>query len=482
MENTFQYILFQTCNRNNYLFSYSLEHILYMHPAMSFLYLRLFENNYRTNFLDEFAYPLKIEEELYTKEEIEYYLKKLMFYIDCVLFDGNCETDQRLDSINKEDVIEAIKNTEQLAIELIQNCNLKCKYCVYGELYKTKFKYNTIEFEKVKDIIDLLASYWRENKFDHAIKINFYGGEPLLKYDLIVDITDYIKTLNIPNVDFSFGMTTNSVLLDKEMIGYFIKNNFILAISLDGDKESNSYRVYKNGKETYDDIAGKIDLIIQENENYFDENVHFISVLHDRNELEEVYSFFQNKYNKSVYIGALNKIDIIEDKLEDFNLLYKPIRNTNRFEINENIYNHEKEWSKILKVYSSFNFDKSARKNMYTGSCLPLKKKIFITADYKLMPCEKISFDINFGSLISDNNKTYIDIDSVVKTHNKYLKQITKQCRKCYYNPLCSYCIYTLNKNTEDEYYCNKYLDNRKMSVYFSEIFSFAEKEVPEYT
>ena len=136
----------------------------------------------------------------------------------------------------ENDIIKSISNTEQLAIELIQDCNLQCKYCIYGSLYKNPFKYNKIKSNDVQKIIDRLLCYW-EFGVTKNIRINYYGGEPLLRFEDIQQITEYIKSKNT-SVNFTFGLTTNGTLLDAYKIDYFVKNNFVLAISLDGNEES----------------------------------------------------------------------------------------------------------------------------------------------------------------------------------------------------------------------------------------------------
>lgn len=111
-------------------------------------------------------------------------------------------------------------------IHLTGKCNLRCKYCYEN-------KNNTeISFDHIKALIDNEI----KTNSNHSV-ITFYGGEPLLRKDLIYQTVDYIKTKECPT-KFYFNMTTNGMLMDTEFIKYIKENNFInIAYSFDGNKD-----------------------------------------------------------------------------------------------------------------------------------------------------------------------------------------------------------------------------------------------------
>lgn len=126
---------------------------------------------------------------------------------------------------------------------LTENCNLKCKYC-----YEKNKTTNEIDFENIKSIIDYEIKQNNKNSL-----INFYGGEPLLRKDLIYKTIEYIKSKNA-KTKFNFGLATNGMLLDDEFLKYVKKNNFThIAYSLDGNEEvQNRNRIMADGKGTFD--------------------------------------------------------------------------------------------------------------------------------------------------------------------------------------------------------------------------------------
>ena len=124
-----------------------------------------------------------IDISMYSKKEIEYYIRKLELYIELGIFSCIEKENVFLNEIKEKDVVDAVVNTEQLAIELVQNCNLSCVYCIYGKLYKNPFKYGSVDVNVIKKVLDYLCIMWHQSNISkHEIRINYYGGEPLLKF------------------------------------------------------------------------------------------------------------------------------------------------------------------------------------------------------------------------------------------------------------------------------------------------------------
>ena len=79
-------------------------------------------------------------------------------------------------------------------------------------------------------------------EFKHDfLSITFFGGEPLLRFDVIPKSVDFLKKLvesrrsELPEkFDLRFGINTNGTLLNDEIIEYIGRENFYIYISLDG--------------------------------------------------------------------------------------------------------------------------------------------------------------------------------------------------------------------------------------------------------
>ena len=78
--------------------------------------------------------------------------------------------------------------------------------------------------------------------------IGFYGGEPLLEFDLLKRIVLLAEKLAGQwATSVGFSITTNGTLLTDEKIHFLAQHAFSVLVSLDGDKKShNRYRVFRN--------------------------------------------------------------------------------------------------------------------------------------------------------------------------------------------------------------------------------------------
>ena len=78
--------------------------------------------------------------------------------------------------------------------------------------------------------------------------IGFYGGEPLLEFELLKRIVLFCETLDDSVVATPrFNVTTNGTLLTDEVIHFLVGHRFNVTISLDGPKHVHDrYRVFRN--------------------------------------------------------------------------------------------------------------------------------------------------------------------------------------------------------------------------------------------
>lgn len=81
-------------------------------------------------------------------------------------------------------------------------CNLRCWYCIqdHKNMWMSK--------ETAQQIKDLLIKKIKDNSIKR-IRLSWFGGEPLLGYNYIIDITSFAKHLTHESgKDFSCDITT----------------------------------------------------------------------------------------------------------------------------------------------------------------------------------------------------------------------------------------------------------------------------------
>ena len=123
-------------------------------------------------------------------------------------------------------------------------CNLTCFYC-YAEDILNKKEVEEFSFEELINIIDQV--------YESGCRwINILGGEPLLRND-IEELIDYMKQKGM-----LVEMTTNGYFIKKRISA--LKKIDHLAISLDGNKESNDRA---RGEDSFEKIVEGIEYAVQ---------------------------------------------------------------------------------------------------------------------------------------------------------------------------------------------------------------------------
>lgn len=113
-------------------------------------------------------------------------------------------------------------------ILLTTNCNLNCSYCYI------RTKKQDMDIETLKKSIDLSFQLGRPKS-----EIVLFGGEPLLKKELIVKAIEYIKLKNdASKKNINISCVTNGTLIDDDYLKIFKDNNVKVSISIDGIKSS----------------------------------------------------------------------------------------------------------------------------------------------------------------------------------------------------------------------------------------------------
>ncbi|MEI8185832.1 MAG: radical SAM protein [Chlorobiaceae bacterium] len=133
-------------------------------------------------------------------------------------------------------------------------CNFRCLYC---------FEHSQADSSVMTpETIDRLIHFIKRYKDIKHLSIAWYGGEPLLAFDVICDITAKVMALDL-DID-EFGMVTNGYLLDSKKIARLNDLNIkTIQITLDGPEEvHDTRRVLAGGGPTFQRIIKNIDALM----------------------------------------------------------------------------------------------------------------------------------------------------------------------------------------------------------------------------
>lgn len=484
MKKNIHYI--KTFQGNSYMYNMQLNRISLLHPSLAKL---INSNNSDDNCLNKEA-----------KISNDYYVEKYNYLRRHNWLNNNID-DIKFADLNIEDIKSELANISQVIFEVTDSCNLKCKYCGYGELYdnydiRQDHKLDPIGAIKLLDYLNDLWNSKKNKSYKKKVHISFYGGEPLLNMDFIKKIISYIENLNNKNRSFTFSMTSNAILLDQYM-DFIASKNFELLISLDGNSNNTEYRVNKKGKPIFDKLIKNIDLLKNKYPDYFNKYVNFNAVLHNKNNINEIIDFINNKYSKIPTIGELNTLGIKDDKKEIFWGMYK-----NKKENLEQLKNSEKvqedmfvesinykDLVTFLYAYSGYiymDYNELLYKEMTkeeeflpTGTCIPFSRKLFVTVNGKILPCERIGHNNFLGSI--KNNNININLEDIKSKYNNYYQKIRRKCKYCYLYKTCQLCIFNINSQENKDSYCSNFTNEKSFRNYLSTQMSFLEKHSFRY-
>ena len=111
---------------------------------------------------------------------------------------------------------------------LTEDCNLRCRYC-----YEHHQKGHEMT---AKTAIKIITDEMNNSECQNLI-IDFFGGEPFMKFDVIKEVCEYVWSKEWPKT-YMFNSSTNGTLITDEIKAWLRKNSnkFNCGISFDGNK------------------------------------------------------------------------------------------------------------------------------------------------------------------------------------------------------------------------------------------------------
>ncbi|HOT06715.1 MAG TPA: radical SAM protein [Methanotrichaceae archaeon] len=372
----------------------------------------------------------------------------------------------------------------QLLLGVTEDCNLRCKYCIYSDFYKHSRGYSEkyMNFFTAKKAIDNYFSLLEMGKRFNPLRrptIGFYGGEPLLNFKLIEKCVDYIEQNYYKTM---FVMTTNGCLLDEEKAKWLMKHDFMIIVSLDGpEQEHNRNRIYANGRGTFKDIMKNIRPIMKADY----KKIYSLPVYDWRTDILKQEEFFNLKdipqtmavsqvsdYAGSEYYDQFTEEDRVAhfSKIEEGKIQYYQNLDHHRFKEKNTPFDALFGTAPGNELFGSISIFHSDPIRPFTSACIP-GTKIFVDVDGIYHLCERVPYSFPIGNVDEGLN-----LDKIIKLIINYNKAMNK-CEECKVSRKCNFCYQmfmtdcTISNSSE---VCNEIETLRKNS--FSSAFSIAEK------
>lgn len=372
----------------------------------------------------------------------------------------------------------------QLILEVTKRCNLNCRYCVYSGIYEqSRLHENTdMNWEMAKTGLDFMIQHGGKDPDDHMTKrsrerkeietdftISFYGGEPLLNFELIRECINYSQ-LNAPEKKIGYAITTNGTLLSDDIIEYFIKNGVTITISFDGPKHIHDrFRIFNNGEGTHDDVFDAINRI-----NRIVRKMSLSNTLNcvinclitgdmDYKELLEYFSSLEDillndfvhfdvrltsltggieKWNDSYPDEQIKIPTGFDNLIEEYKLacikgIYEKGKDVSFYHQLLHNFTHDSFYFNVhSRTRHQFANEYEIRENSHPGSiCIVGTRRPFLTTDGRILPCERVPYD-NPHMVVGHSN-TGLDIDKISVLLDDFTNSTIDECRNCWCYRMC---------------------------------------------
>lgn len=341
-------------------------------------------------------------------------------------------------------------NLNSLLLQVTQNCNQRCGYCMYSGGYHNRTHCDRkMSFEMAKKGIDMILQHSKDSM---DLYFGFYGGEPLLEKELIKKCMHYIEE-NVEGKQIYYNITTNATLLTDDVMELLAEHKVGLLISLDGPADiHNRNRGFASGKgDPHSVIMDNLKRFKQKYPQYFNEYVSFNTVFTGTDSFRKIDSFFgtnevfdENKFMSTLvsdnYVKKENTVNdefIEESKYTSFLRWLAYLGRLKNFKsklsemqfIRVDSLRKDKQYGdKIELSYCSH----------HNGVCIPGIQKLFMNVSGDFYPCERVS-ECSKACKIG-NLETGFDVEKIQRLLN--IESLTeKECHDCWAYEYCTMCL-----------------------------------------
>lgn len=153
-----------------------------------------------------------------------------------------------------------------MCLHICHDCNLRCRYCFAGTGDFGTGHRSMLDEETGKAAIDFLI---RESGPRRNLDIDFFGGEPLLNWNIVKKLVEYCEEQGPKHgKDIRLTITTNAYLLDEEKMDYINEHFKNCVLSIDGRKEVHDHmRPDAGGHGTWERISKNIARFVEKRGN-----------------------------------------------------------------------------------------------------------------------------------------------------------------------------------------------------------------------
>jgi uncharacterized protein len=318
-----------------------------------------------------------------------------------------------------------------LCLHICHDCNLRCRYCFANTGDFHTGHRSLLDFETGKKAVDFVIA---QSGTRHNIDIDFFGGEPLMNWDVVEALTFYCEEEGPKKEkNIRLTITTNAVTLDDRKTKFINEHMDNCVLSLDGRPQVNDFmRPGIGGKGTYDIVSKNIKDFIKKRE----DRSYYVRGTYTRHNLD-----FSNdvKHIVSLGIAQVSVEPVVGPQESDYALKTEDLPGI--FREYEELARYYIESRKEGRPFEFFHFTM----DLTNGPCAYKRLKgcgvgteyIAVTPEGDIYPCHQFVGQTPFllGNIMDDPivlNQKVKDVFSDLLVPQK------AECKNCWAKYFCS--------------------------------------------
>lgn len=140
-------------------------------------------------------------------------------------------------------------------------CNMRCRYCFYSDvsMHRESRSFGIMQEDTMTALISKTLAYANGGAVTYA----FQGGEPLVAGEgFFRTFSEKVAAFNRLRSPVGYSLQTNATLLTDSLCEYFREHNYLVGVSLDGQRSlHDANRVYADGTGSFDRVKQGIALL-----------------------------------------------------------------------------------------------------------------------------------------------------------------------------------------------------------------------------
>lgn len=325
-----------------------------------------------------------------------------------------------------------MKNLNLLIKPASSSCNLRCRYCFYYDVADNREvkNYGIMNDDTLENMVKKVF-----DDVEYSANFAFQGGEPTMAgIEFFEKFHKFVEKYNTKKIIVNFSLQTNGTLLNKKWLELFKKHNYLIGLSLDGNKEMHdTFRIDAKGEGTFLRVL-KAAKMMKKAEVEFNILCVVNKLIAQNGKL--VYNFFKNNgFRYYQFIPCLDSLSCSEEKDytltaedygkfldETFNLWYEDMMSGKRISVR-----HFDNYTKILLGEEPEACDMVGHCNM----------NAVLESDGSMYPCDFYVLDeFKVGNINESSFEELFKSEAEMRFLRTSLA-VDEKCKVCRYFKIC---------------------------------------------